>query len=661
MKFFIAIWSYFFRRKSKRSKLLAPLIDPRFVHPGYKDLPPALLAAVGDPARLHYPPYDVGYPGLLSGEFCMRRFQAKLQSKLKRQSGLSPEEYKNYLEPILVTYAELVHLLPASQHHHHNNMGGLLRHGLETACFMLDWMVLTKFDHELTPGEASMRLRRWYVAGIIAALFHDAGKPLTDVRVMSFEGDKEWFMGRLTIHEWAIANNITRYFITWIKGRDGQHTTETTRLIGKHVTSDLEEWLVEGGRDIWNAMLRATSGKPGPLTEAVKVADSRSVKADRQLCSSANGEPTETQSIERRCIDAIRYLIDDGQWTINQPGSRLWKTPDGFFLAWSAGSAEIIQHVTQDTASGFPRDENSLLVAMSERELIEKDENGSMIWFVAPHVLRKNDKAPSLRCIKLKRPAEIFLGVFDELSPVSATIGRGVGAREYHAPCAKEENTDAPQQSNPELPAPVQKDAHVAMQSTPLVIPPRFTNLLSTECADYLRTNPVLGSRLLSEFEQNPQIRECQNRVFLPLTGLITEDDVPTLTDAGWLSPNLANDNGELTRVQRGETGVILNTKLSLIFCRLTGAQWHPRCLATLPEEMLPHVMQQVITLEQQASEELGRGVKTYSLSFWARDKYQKANNLTTEEAEQLILYGLEAVKVSNQRKYFFTDLQIKA
>lgn len=661
MKVLNAIQTYFFSRKPKRSKLLAPLIDPRFAHPGYKDLPPALLAEVSNPAELHYPPYDVGYPGLLSGEFCMQTFQTKLINKLKVQSGLSSEQFKNYLEPILVAYAELVHLLPASQHHHHNNMGGLLRHGLETACFMLDSMVLTKFDHELTPGEASMRLRRWYVAGIIAALFHDAGKPLTDVRVMSFEGDKEWFMGRLTIHEWAIANNITRYFITWIKGRDKNHMTETTRLIGKHVTSDLEEWLVEGGRDIWDALLSATSDQPGPLTRAVKVADSRSVQADRQLGGRANGEPTRTQSIERRCIDAMRYLFDVGQWTVNQPGSRLWKTLEGIFLSWSAGSAEIIQHVTQDTTSDFPRADSSLLTAMGECELIEKDANGSMIWFVAPHVLRKNATTPSLRCIKFRRPDEIFLGAFDEIISVSATIGQGIEARECLAPCAMEENTDVDQQSNPALPTATQSEAHVAMQGAPLVIPAKFTDLLSTEFADYLRTNPVLGSRLLSQFEQRPQLREYQNRVFLPLAGQITGGDVLALKAAGWLWPNLASDNGELTRVQRGETGVILNTKLSLIFCRLTDAQWHPRCQATLSKELRPYVNQHAITLAQQACEEAGLGVTAYSLSFWARDKYQKANNLTTEEVEKAILYGLEAVKISNQRKYFFTDMEILA
>jgi len=465
MKPLIAICNGLFRRKPKRSKLLAPLTDPRFEHPAYKNIPEELLLALGNPANLRYPPYHDGYYGLISGEFCMRKFQSRLFGKLKRQSGVSPEEYKSYLEPMLVAYAELAHLLPASQHHHHNNPGGLLRHGLETACFMLDWMVLSKFDHELTPNAASMRLRRWYVAGIIAALFHDAGKPITDVRVTNFEGDKEWFLGKRTIHEWAVANDIARYFITWIKGRDEKHKMQTTVLIGRFVTVEIQEWLLEGGRDIWDALLSAVSDLPGPLTEAVRIADSRSVKADRQLRDSTNGEPTETKSIQQLCVETMRFLADEGTWTFNNPGSRLWKTTEGVFLAWSTGSQEIIQHVTRDTASSFPRADTSLLAAMSERELIERDANGSMIWFVAPHTLRNNRTAPSLRCVKLQSPNEIFLGVLDNVEPVSATIGRGDGAREYSTPSTVGDDTGAAQ-LNPGPPHIRQRTAHHSLFPT---------------------------------------------------------------------------------------------------------------------------------------------------------------------------------------------------
>lgn len=49
MQLFIAIWNWLFSRKPERSELLTQWNDPWFGHPGYKDLPPALLAEVGDP------------------------------------------------------------------------------------------------------------------------------------------------------------------------------------------------------------------------------------------------------------------------------------------------------------------------------------------------------------------------------------------------------------------------------------------------------------------------------------------------------------------------------------------------------------------------------------------------------------------------------------
>lgn len=641
MQLFIAIWNWLFSRKPERSELLTQWNDPWFGHPGYKDLPPALLAEVGDPRLLHYPPYDYGYFGFLSGEYYMRTFQADLMNKLERQSGLSPEQFKSHLEPILLAYADLVHLLPASQHHHHCFMGGLIRHGLETACLMLEWMVLTRFDIELTPSEASMRLQRWYVAGIIAALLHDAGKTLTDVRVRSFDGDKEWFMGTRTIHQWAVENHLSRYFISWVKGRHEKHEQQTTLLLGTLVTTETREWLIEGGTDIWEALVSATGGQAGPLTRAVQIADSRSVRYDgeRHGNTAAGGCNV---SIRQLCLDAMRDLVDNRIWTFNGPDSRLWKTHEGVFIAWDAGSAEIILHATRDTANSFPSTDSDLLAAMSENELIEICPDGSLLWLIAPHCVNNDSEGHSLRCVKLKHPKEIF-GALEWVAPVPA-----IDHRKQSLPVETEATDEEHHPKHPELAA-------------LLTVPARFQGRLSDEQANYLSKNPQLGSRLLSEFEHNSRIREVQNRAFLPLTLGITRADLPALSGAGWLGPNLATTCDELTRVNRGETGVMLNTKISLIYSQLTNAKWSPRCHATLPDDLRLQMIKYAIALAPHANEEAGRGTKTYSLSFWARDKFQRTHDLSQDEIEQAILYGLEAIRISNERKYFFpADLEFE-
>ena len=420
-----------FGGKRRPSRLINPPPDPRFEHPAYKNIPEDIRRVLSDPSILRNPPYQEGYYGLISGEFCMYEFQSRLVRKLKGQAGLTPEDYEAYLKPMFVAYAELVHLLPASENHHHNTPGGLLRHGLECAAFMLDWMVLTKFDHELTPGEASKRLRRWYVAGIVAALFHDAGKPLTDVTVMSFDGTKKWVMGTETIHQWAVANNLTRYFINWERGRQNKHITQTASLIGIYTSLELRKWLHEGGADIWQALLDAVAGAPGPLTEAVRVADSRSVKADRERGAVAATNTNTGVPVQRLCVDAMRQLVEEGSWKLNEPGSRLWLSTKGLFLAWSTGSEDIIHQVVKDKVGGFPRAENTLLAAMSEYELFEKNADGSPIWYVAPHPLLKNGKAPSIRCVKFKNPDNVFPFLDGNIAPVSVTIGRDDDAKEY--------------------------------------------------------------------------------------------------------------------------------------------------------------------------------------------------------------------------------------
>lgn len=657
LKFIFWLLSLIRPKKPKHSKSLVQLVDPQFTHPAYKNIPDELRRAIEDPTFILNRPYRYDYYGLISGELCMREFQKKLFGKLKRQSGVSPEEFTNYLEPILIAYAELVHLLPASEHHHHNTPGGLLRHGLETACFMLDWMVLTRHDNELTPGQASRRLRRWYVAGIIAALFYDVGKPLTNVVVANLEGDKKWLLGNKTIHEWAVENDINPYFVTWEKQSADKHLSHSIVLIGTFVTPQIRTWLIEGGWDIWQALLDAVSGNDGPLTAAVKMADRQSVRADRNRYGNSHSEPIQKLSTQQLCVDAINFLLAEGSWTFNEPGSRLWRTAEGVFLVWSTGAPEIIQHVMRDKVAGFPRSDDSLLAAMGERELIDKDPDGSLIWYVAPHILQKGSKGPSLRCVKLKHPLEIFPRGLDKVGIAPATIGKQkqpslpVEAKKRAEAIAPNHQQAASNRSG--------ADSHPGVEarekrSIPLLIPRIFDGRLSEEDADYLRANPALGSRLLREFERKVMISELQNRAFLLLTDLITEDDLPALSEAGWLGPNLATTSDELKRTRRGETGVMLNTRLSLIFCQLTDAEWFPRCHATMPEGLRSQVFKHVIALAPHVCEEMGRGVKAFSLSFWARDRFQNAYNLSQDEMEQVILYGFEAVKVSNARKYYF-------
>lgn len=785
-KLFWCILSIFGLKKPRSpSRLINPPPDPRFEHPAYKNIPDEIRRVISDPSALRNPPYQEGYYGLIAGEFCMYEFQSRLLKKIKGQAGLTPEDYEAYLKPMLVRYAELVHLLPASENHHHNTPGGLLRHGLESAAFMLDWMVLSKFDHELTPGQASMRLRRWYTAGIIAALFHDAGKPLSDVQVMSFDGTIKWHLGTKTIHEWSVANNLSRYFINWVRNRHNNHIVQSSDLLSHYAGAELREWLLEGGQDIWSALLNAVAGQPGPLTDAVRVADSRSVKLDRERGGATGANTSTGVPVQRLCVDAMRQLVDNGTWTFNLAGSRLWQSTQGLFLAWSTGSDDIIQLVVKDKIGGFPRSENTLLAAMAAYEILEKTPNGSLIWFVAPHPLFKNGKTPSIRCIKLKNPSGIFPFLDGVISPVSVTIGRDDDAKdiltkedtivpkEQEKNCAqynllgrpglpaaeqpvKIKGTNRPQKPAPERtgislpadlearamrlkpaeqevdlddhlyeidedldnhlyeidddtlaamlheingttlesapePAPVSepaaekapveklkltasdllrkkpmpvgkgrsdkpKDRSAAQKSAPdsFVVPAKLKSRLTEQDRKLLQTNPDLGSRLMRMFESDTPIREVRNRAFIPLDRDIGLDDLASIDRAGWLWRDFTNPEGQTTCMHRGRDGLLASTQLSLVLCRLTGADWHPKCWETLPVEWQGQIASLARTFRAAAVHEPSLGTRVHSIPFWVFDKIVRDGQLDSQMAEDAICYGLEGVRVGRVRKFFF-------
>ncbi len=384
--------------------------------------------------NLRYPPYQEGYPGLVAGRWFMRRYQQDLFDRLMGSLGLPDEEFARYVEPILNNFAELAHLLPASQSHHHDGPGGLLRHSMEVAAFTLDGCLTTAFDAGETPSRRSMRLRRWYVAGVAAGLLHDAGKPLSDIRATSFEGGEEWNYERETLHAWSSRTGINRYFLHWNPDRHANHVQVSVSLVRGIIPDEARAWIRDGGHDIYEAMLDAISGAgAGPLTSLVRAADEASVKRDllkgpRNTTGGDTGVP-----VARLVTDAMLRLIEKGTWKANVPGGRVWIATDGIYIAWTMAADEIVQMVVADGVVAIPRAADTLVGILAAHGIAERASNGDVYWYVTPHLLRKNGQAPALRCIKLLSP-DILFPLTPLPPPVSISLGKEGKARDLIAP-----------------------------------------------------------------------------------------------------------------------------------------------------------------------------------------------------------------------------------
>ncbi|SEJ16899.1 conjugal transfer pilus assembly protein TraI [Azotobacter beijerinckii] len=409
-------------------------------HPAERLIPPELRPYLENHnwRNLRYPPYQEGYPGKVTGEWFMRHYQRKLIDRIAGSIGLPKDEYQRYVEPILINFAELAHLLPASENHHHAGPGGLLRHSLEVANLTLDGCLTTAFDTAETPARRSTRRWRWNVAGVAAALLHDAGKALTDLRATDFEGKLEWNPGRETLHQWAMHHKLDRYFLHWNAQRHEKHIQVSVALAHKLIPDETVAWLMEGGRDIYGALFDAIAGNanPAPLTELVRWADSASVRRDLLKGPSHAGGGDTGVPVIRLVSDAMLRLLSTGRWMVNVPGSRVWVATDGVYIAWHSAAEEIVSLLVKDGIVAIPRSPETLLAILADHGLAQRRDDGDLYWLVTPQALCRNGKGPALRCLKLSSPDVLFPHV-PVPPPTSILLGKEGEQIELIAPNEK--------------------------------------------------------------------------------------------------------------------------------------------------------------------------------------------------------------------------------
>ncbi|GAB3392074.1 MobH family relaxase [Azotobacter armeniacus] len=409
-------------------------------HPAERLIPPELRPYLENHnwRNLRYPPYQEGYPGKVTGEWLMRHYQRKLVDRIAGSIGLPKDEYQRYVEPILINFAELAHLLPASENHHHAGPGGLLRHSLEVANLTLDGCLTTAFDTAETPARRSTRRWRWNVAGVAAGLLHDAGKALTDLRATDFEGKLEWSPEQETLHQWAGRHKLDRYFLHWNAQRHEKHIQASVALVSTLIPAEARAWIQGGGRDIYDALLDAIAGNANraPLTELVRRSDSASVKRDLlKGPSNARGGDTGVPVI-RLVSDAMLRLLSTGRWTVNVPGSRVWVATDGVYIAWHSAAEEIVSLLVKDGIVAIPRSPETLLAILADHGLAQRRDDGDLYWLVTPHALCRNGKGPALRCLKLSS-ADVLFPHVPVPPPTSILLGKEGEQVELIAPNEK--------------------------------------------------------------------------------------------------------------------------------------------------------------------------------------------------------------------------------
>lgn len=402
---------------------------------------------------LQYPPAENGFPARIPG-YALLSLQDEMIKKIKRELMIRDSEFDEYIQPMLDNFANFVHLLPASEYHHHRAQGGLLRHTLEVVLYSIKIAKSFEFDANESPVIKSDRALAWRIAVVVGAVMHDIGKPISDVDIWDKSGEYHWSPTVNCLHEWAEHKNIERFFIYWRTDRHERHHNTSLTKMTDIVPKSLLAFLMEEGNDIYNELTEALAGSnsfratatrndtgtayKNKIHKIVSTADSRSVKEDLKRYSGDAVRAAQTGvSVVARIVDAIRLLVKRGDWVPNKPGSPIWYTSEGLFVVWGS-AVESITSIVKSSGVNVPHSADSLADIMLSYGLFVLNENDSVYWRMAPHILNdkksreSKDPKNALSCIKFIDPIVIFIEDVVP-NPTSCRIKLADGWKEFSA------------------------------------------------------------------------------------------------------------------------------------------------------------------------------------------------------------------------------------
>ncbi len=303
--------------------------------------------------------------------------------ELKETSGLDYQEFEKYIKPLIEKYCRYVHLLPASERHHHRLSGGLLTHGLEAAIWAGKISRSMIFESSSASRKENLDLR-WRCGCITAALLHDLGKPVSDFVVRNFDGSEEWCPLAESLMDWLERTRTDRYFVSFRAGRKKNHEVLGISAVDLVLTRDMRRFLSpSSSRDILVSLYSFLCGRGcnGKLAQVALRADQESVKGNLSQSRLSGDDLLSCLPAERYIFEAIIKLIEEGKWTVNKVGARVWVLNSGVYINWRC-SSDITAMLLREKIPGVPQDGERLADLLFDRgyaEYFNGIENGEEV------------------------------------------------------------------------------------------------------------------------------------------------------------------------------------------------------------------------------------------------------------------------------------------
>lgn len=357
-----------------------------------------------------YPPVDQGIE--LAGASAILASQSDLLRRLKLLLGISEAEFQDRYLSVVRGLASYIDLLPASESGTHKGAGGLFRLALEMSFYSRQSCEAVLFAGKVGVENRRELEPRWRYATFLAALCCELHRLLSQMIVLSEDG-REWPVHQVGLTNWLQTNHTKRYYVRWIKEGEAFSAGSATLVASKIIPESAMQYLQQGHHSIIAAMLEAIASdgkrsKGNQIAEIVEKIRKKVAERDEALAPSNYGKLTVGSQLEPYLIDAMRRLVSDGTWAVNQKKARVWYGTDGLFIVWRTAAKEITEALSREAVTGIPRDASTIAEILQRAGVLAADGNGDFYWKIKTPL-----SDSELITVKVAKP-ESLLVVFEE-------------------------------------------------------------------------------------------------------------------------------------------------------------------------------------------------------------------------------------------------------
>lgn len=334
---------------------------------------------------------------------------------LKNEMGLRNDDFNDFILPILLRFIEYADLLPASKYHHHSTGGGLIAHSFDVAKRAMRAAQHTQFPIGLgTLADTQQSNDQWRAGTVLAALLHDGGKILADMVVCNGAQDDKRIIwdahGDRSIYQWAKANNIERYFISWNKERHMKHQNASLMVMQRIVPQKTWSWIDScfDGKNVYSAMLAAIAkgGLEHPTSKIVAECDSESVKTDMFTKNSNITKEVTKVPLSELLTMLMKHFILTKHWNINKKNAPVWFVNDKLYVVWTTAIPDLIESMI-NTGYSIPESADVLAQIMIEEGAALRGAD-SVYTEIYPEILGDKNKAFGLRALAIRNIEQLI-------------------------------------------------------------------------------------------------------------------------------------------------------------------------------------------------------------------------------------------------------------